>query len=111
MVGLCLIWGPKLDIANFMIKITELEGEAIKLISLINHAQTSGAIHYDDVNFLPYPPNNNLPKIEFFNLFLGFKAKPALQIDYDLVNPILWHIEHILNNSDKKLAEYFIWWI
>ncbi len=66
--------GPKLDIANFTIKITELGGETIKLTSLINHAQTSGAIHYDDINFLPYSPNNNPPKTEFFNLFLGFKA-------------------------------------
>ncbi len=79
----------KLDIANFMIKITELGGEVIKLTSLINHTQTSSAIHYDDVNFLPYSPNNNLLKTEFFNLFLRFKAKPALQINYDLVNPIL----------------------
>ena len=27
------------------------------------------------------------------------------------MNPILWHIEHILSNSDKKLAEHFIQWI
>ena len=78
---------------------------------MINHVQTSGTIHYDDINFLPYPSNNNSPKTEFFNLFLGFKAKPAPQINYNLVNLILWHIEHILSNSDKKFAEYFIWWI
>ena len=87
--GLMFDMRPKLDIANITIKITELGGEAIKLTSLINHAQTSDAIYYDDVNFLPYPPNNNSPKTEFFNLFLGFKVKPAPQINYDLVNPIL----------------------
>ncbi|PKK69628.1 hypothetical protein RhiirC2_712517 [Rhizophagus irregularis] len=29
-------------------------------------------------------------------LYFGFKAKPASQINYNLVNPILWHIENVL---------------
>jgi hypothetical protein len=56
-------------------------------------------------------PNSNPPKTEFFNLFLGFKAKPAPQINYDLANPIVWHIENIWCNGDKNLSEYVLKWL
>ncbi|CAI2195862.1 11107_t:CDS:1, partial [Funneliformis geosporum] len=37
-------------------------------------------------------------------------AKPASQINYNLVNPIIWHIEIIWCNGDKNLSEYVLKW-
>ncbi|CAG8634510.1 10372_t:CDS:2 [Cetraspora pellucida] len=86
---------PTLDFGKITINIVELRGEPIKLISLIDRIYDTKVIIYDDIDFLPYPPNIEQPKNEFFNLFLGFKAKPALRINYNLVNLIIWHIENI----------------
>ncbi|GES94710.1 highly derived D5-like helicase-primase [Rhizophagus clarus] len=108
--GLYFDMGFKLDIGKLTINIVELGGEAIKLQSLIENAFNTGLIAYADIDFLPYPPNTIPPKTEFFNLFLGFKAKPASHINYDLVNPIIWHIEYIWCNGDKNLSEYVLKW-
>ncbi|GBC40919.2 uncharacterized protein OCT59_029341 [Rhizophagus irregularis] len=100
----------KLDIGKLTINIVKLGGEAIKLQSLIENAFNTGLIAYADIDFLPYPPNTIPPKTKFFNLFLGFKAKPASHINYDLINPIIWHIEYIWCNGDKNLSEYVLKW-
>ena len=102
--------GYKIDIGKLTINIIELGGETIKLQSLIENAFNSGLIAYADINFLPYPPNAILLKTGFFNLFLGFKAKLTSHINYDLVNPIVWHIENIWCNEDKNLSEYVLKW-
>ncbi|CAJ0645597.1 11494_t:CDS:1 [Entrophospora sp. SA101] len=102
---------PTLDFGKITINIVELGGEPIKLISLIDCIYDSKVIIYDDINFLPYPPNIEQPKNEFFNLFLGFKAKPAPQINYDLVNPIIWHIENIWCDGNKVLSSYALKWL
>uniref|UniRef100_U9V847 NrS-1 polymerase-like helicase domain-containing protein n=1 Tax=Rhizophagus irregularis (strain DAOM 181602 / DAOM 197198 / MUCL 43194) TaxID=747089 RepID=U9V847_RHIID len=66
--GLYFGMNHKLDIGKRTINIrSELGGEPIKLISLIKKTE-------DDC----------------------FKAKPASQINCNLVNPILWHIENVL---------------
>ncbi|CAG8603943.1 3454_t:CDS:2 [Cetraspora pellucida] len=102
---------PTLDFSKITINIVELEGEPIKLISLIDRIYDSKAIMYDNIDFLPYSPNIEQPKNKFFNLFLGFKAKPALQINYDLVNPIIWHIENIWCARNKVLSIYVLKWL
>ncbi|PKY61551.1 hypothetical protein RhiirA4_486677, partial [Rhizophagus irregularis] len=106
--GLYFDMGFKLDIGKLTINIIELGGEAIKLQSLIENAFNTGLIAYADIDFLPYPPNTISPKTEFFNFFLRFKAKPASHINYNLVNPIIWHIEYIWCNGDKNLSEYVL---
>ncbi|CAJ0645343.1 16307_t:CDS:2, partial [Entrophospora sp. SA101] len=97
--------GSKLDLADYKINIIEHGGEEVKLITLINQAVTENLIHYGKVYFLPFPPNVILPKTNFFNLFLGFKAQPATEINFDLINPIIWHIENIWCNGDKILSD------
>ena len=100
----------KIDIGKLTINIIEFSGKTIKLQSLIENAFNNGLITYADINFLPYSPNAILLKTGFFNLFLGFKAKLTSHINYDLVNPIVWHIENIWCNGDKNLSEYVLKW-
>jgi hypothetical protein len=49
---------PKLDLAKYEVNLVELEGEAVKLINLIDQAVTKGLILYHNINFLPYPLNS-----------------------------------------------------
>jgi hypothetical protein len=102
---------PKLDLADYKINIIEYSGESVKLLPLINQAVTKRLIRYRKIVFQPYPPNITPPSnSKFFNLFLGFKAKPASHINYDLVNPIIWHIENIWCSGDKNFFEYVLKW-
>ena len=103
--------GPKLGFGGLNINLVELGGKSIGLKSLIDRTYDNGGITYDDIDFMPYLPNVTPSKTNFFNLFLGFKAKPAPQINYDLINPITWHIENIWCNGDKALFEYVLNWI
>jgi hypothetical protein len=75
--GLYFDMESKLDLGKLTINIIELSGEAIKLQSLIENAFNTHLIAYADIDFLPYPPNVIPLKTEFFNLFLGFKAKTS----------------------------------
>ncbi|PKK42329.1 hypothetical protein RhiirC2_804523, partial [Rhizophagus irregularis] len=59
------------------------------LKSLIDQAVIKGLIVYEDYNFLPYPINIPQPTTDFFNLFLGFLAKPVPEINKDIMDPIL----------------------
>ncbi|RHZ87250.1 hypothetical protein Glove_38g61 [Diversispora epigaea] len=88
------------------INLVELGGESIGLKSLIDRTYDNGGITYDNIDFMPYSPNVTPSKTNFFNLFLRFKAKLTPQINYDLINPITWHIENIWCNGDKTLSEY-----
>ncbi|CAG8545002.1 4860_t:CDS:2 [Cetraspora pellucida] len=92
--GLIFEFVPKLELANYEINIVEFGGESIKLRSLIDRAVTKGLIRYRKINFLPYLPNTILLKTNFFNLFLGFTAKPALEIKKEIMDPILWHVKN-----------------
>nr|CAG8444820.1 12207_t:CDS:2 [Entrophospora candida]CAG8446747.1 4449_t:CDS:2 [Entrophospora candida] len=103
--GLFFDMGSKLNLADYKINIIEHGGEEVKLITLMNQTVTENLIHYDEVDFLPFPPNVILPKTNFFNLFLGFKAQPATEINFDLINPIIWHVENIWCNGDKILSD------
>src|SRR4051794_4572461 len=87
--GLYFDMGPELKIAKFEIKIIEYEGEVVKLKSLIDQAVIKGLIVYKDYNFLPYPINVPQPDSDFFNLFLGFLAKLASEINNEIMNTIL----------------------
>src|SRR6266542_2732550 len=106
--GLYFDMGPKLKIAKFEIKIIEYGGEAVKLKSLIDRAVIKGLIVYKDYNFLPYPINVSQPDSDFFNLFLGFLAKPALEINKEIMDLILWHVLNIICDGNEELNEY-IW--
>ena len=93
--GLYFDMASKLDLAKYEINIIKLGVDSIELKSLINHAITKGLILYRNVDFLPYPPNIPLPNTKFFNLFLGFKAQPAKEINAAIMNPILLHTKNI----------------
>src|SRR3954447_17685912 len=87
--GLYFDMGPELKIAKFEIKIIEYGGEAVKLKSLIDQAVIKGLIVYEDYNFLSYPINVSQPTTDFFNLFLGFFAKLAPEINKEIMDSIL----------------------
>ncbi|CAB4418754.1 unnamed protein product [Rhizophagus irregularis] len=104
-------FASKLSIEVFKINIFELGGKSVKLRSLIRQATSTGLINYDEINFLPYPPNNPKPDTDFFNLFLGFKAKPATEINKEIMEPILWHVKNVICDGDERLNEYiWNWW-
>ena len=100
--------GPELKIAKFEIKIIEYGGEAVKLKSLIDQAVIKGLIVYADYDFLPYSISISQPNTNFFNLFLGFLAKPAPEINKEIMDLILWHIKNVICSENEKLDEY-IW--
>ncbi|CAJ0627398.1 2348_t:CDS:2, partial [Entrophospora sp. SA101] len=98
-------------LAKYEINIIELGGELVKLSSLIQRAFTNNLIRYRIINFHPYPPNVNPPKTNFFNLFLGFLAKPAKEINTKIMNPILWHVKYVICNGNEELNKYiWNWW-
>jgi hypothetical protein len=107
--GLYFDMGSELKLAKFEIKIIKYGGETVKLKSLINQAVIKGLIVYEDYNFLPYPISTSQPVTDFFNLFLGFFAKPAPELNKEIMDPILWHLWHVLNvicDGNKELNEY-----
>jgi hypothetical protein len=109
--GLFFDMGSKLKLADYKINIIEYGGESIKLKSLIDQADTKGLILYEDWNFLPYPLNAPQPVTDFFNIFLGFLAKPAPEINKEIMDLILWHTLNIISDENVKLHEYlWDWW-
>jgi len=79
----------ELKIIKFEIKIIEYGGETIKLKSLIDQAVIKGLIIYEDYDFLLYSISVPQSDLDFFNLFLGFLAKPATEVNKEIMNPIL----------------------
>jgi hypothetical protein len=109
--GLYFDMAPKLDLAKYEVNLIELGGEGVKLINLIDRAVTKGLILYHNINFLPYPLNSPVPNTKFFNLFIGFLAKPAVEINPEIMDPILWHMKNIISNENVELHEYlWNWW-
>jgi len=109
--GLYFDMAPKLDFAKYEVNLIELGGEGVKLINLIDQAITKGLILYHNINFLPYPLNTPVPNTKFFNLFIGFLAKPVVEINPEIMDPILWHTKNIISNENEKLHEYlWNWW-
>ena len=101
----------KLKLVDYKINIIEYGGKSIKLKSLIDQADTKGLILYEDWNFLLYPLNAPQPVTDFFNLFLGFLAKPAPEINKEIMDPILWHTKNIISDENEKLHKYlWKWW-
>ncbi|CAG8625427.1 10153_t:CDS:2, partial [Scutellospora calospora] len=101
---------PKIDLAKYEINIIELGGDSIELKSLIHHAVTKGLILYRNVDFLPYPPDIPFSNTKFFNLFLGFKARLAIEINPAIIDPILWHAKNIIFDRNEELSKYFWYW-
>ena len=102
---------PKLDLAKYEVNLLELGREGVKLINLIDRVVTKGLILYHNINFLPYPLNSPVPNTKFFNLFIGFLAKPAVEINPEIMDPILWHTKNIISNENVELHEYlWNWW-
>ena len=83
---------------------------SIKLRDLLQQASIK-KIRYTDVTFIPYPPNASQISAKFFNLFLGFKAQPAPEINKQLIYPILRHIKKVWCNDSKELASYIFNWL
>ena len=109
--GLYFDMEAELKLADFKIKIIEYRGESVKSKSLIDQAVTRGLIIYKDWNFLPYSINTLQPDTDFFNLFLGFLAKPAPEINKEIIDPILWHVLNIICDGNEELNEYiWNWW-
>src|SRR6185437_12173724 len=86
--GLYFDMASKLDLANYEISITEHGGEPVQLKTLINRAVSKGLILYSNIDFLPYSPNTSPLNTKFFNLFLGFKVRPSVEINFALIDPI-----------------------
>jgi hypothetical protein len=102
---------PKLNLAKYEVNLVELGGKVVKLINLIDQAVTKGLILYHNINFLLYSLNTPAFNTKFFNLFLGFLAKPMMEINKEIMDPILWHILNIICDKNKKLNEYiWNWW-
>jgi hypothetical protein len=109
--GLYFDMESELKIAKFEIKIIEYGGEAVKLKSLIDQAVIKSLIVCADYDFLPYPISVPRPNTKFFNLFLGFLAKPAMDINKEIMDPILWHVRNIICDGNEVLNEYiWNWW-
>ncbi len=79
----------KLDLDDYKINILEYGDESIKLKSLISQAVIKGLILYRNINFFPYPLNIPAHDTKFFNLFIGFLAKLALEINKEIMDLIL----------------------
>ena len=109
--GLYFDMAPKLDLAKYEVNLIELGGEPVKLINLIDRAVTKGLILYRNINFLPYSLNTPAHDTKFFNLFIGFLAKPVPEINKEIMDPILWHVKNVICSGDEKLDEYiWNWW-
>ena len=87
--GLYFDMASKLDLAKYEVNLIELGEEAVKLINLIDQAVIKGLILYCNINFLSYPLNTPAHDTKFFNLFIGFLAKPVLGINKEIMDPIL----------------------
>jgi hypothetical protein len=102
----------KLKIAKFEVKIVKYGGKTVKLKSLIDQAIIRGLIIFDNYYFLPYPINIFRPDSVYFNLFLGFLAKLVMEINKEIMEPILWHVQNVICNGDERLNEYiWNWWV
>ncbi len=101
----------KLDFTDFKINIIKYGRKSIKLKSLIDQAITKGLIIYEDYNFLSYSINAFQLNTDFFNLFLEFLAKPAIEINKKIIDAILWHTKNIISAENVKLHKYlWKWW-
>ncbi len=96
----------KLKIAKFEIKIIKYRSELVKLKSLINQTVIKDLIVYVNYNFFPYSIDIFQSDTKFFNIFLGFLAKPMMKISREIMDPIFWHILNVICNGNEKLNEY-----
>ena len=96
---------PKLDLAKYEVNLIELGGEPVKLINLIDWAVTKGLILYRNINFLPYSLNIPAYDTKFFNLFIGFLAKSAPEINKEIMDLILWHVKNVICSGDERFDE------
>ena len=96
----------ELKIVKFKIKIIEYGGKMVKLKSLIDQAVIKGLIVYEDYDFLPYSISVPQPDSDFFNLFLGFLAKPVTEVNKEIMNPILCHILNVICDKNEELNKY-----
>ena len=96
----------ELKLADFKIEIIEYRDEFMKLKSLIDQVVTRSLIIYKDWNFLLYLINTFQLDTDFFNLFLGFLAKPAPEINKEIMDLIFWHMLNIISDENVKLHEY-----
>jgi hypothetical protein len=44
--------------------------------------------------------------LNFFNLFIGFLAKPTLEANKEIMDSILWHVLNIICDENEELNEY-----
>ncbi|PKK57775.1 hypothetical protein RhiirC2_824985, partial [Rhizophagus irregularis] len=44
-------------------------------------------------------------------LYFGFLAKPVMEINKEIMDPILWHVQNIICDANEELNEYiWNWW-
>ena len=72
---------------------------------------------YDRVVFEPYVSYEEFVQRmngeNVFNMFCGFRAQlqPELEIDYNQISPLLWHMEHILCSGNEEAYECMLNWL
>jgi hypothetical protein len=81
-----------------------------KLKAILQQASIK-KVRYTDINFRPYLLGTLRLSYKFFNFFLGFKAKPAKQINQNLVIPIIYYIHEVWYAGDKRLTIYILNWL
>lgn len=88
---------------NNVTKTIEFKDLVNKCWSLVNK--------YDDVTFLPFPPNGQDPTPpHILNLWVGFKAKllPRDKVDVNKCAIHLRHVEEVICNDDKDEFQHVI---
>ena len=67
--------------------------------------------------YVVYEPNDDVVKVDQLNTFIDIRAElendmaMLEEADTELIQPILWHIEHILCNGNKEFFYYLIRWM
>ncbi|CAG8499115.1 16872_t:CDS:2 [Cetraspora pellucida] len=103
---------------DFMICPPNDESEVIKS-SLLDIAEPEVKRSNEDTNsglYFDMVPKLDLAKYEvnlvelalntkFFNLFLGFLAKPVMGINKEIIDLIFWHVLNIICNKNEELNE------
>jgi len=67
-------------------------------------------ITFNRIIFNPASPGDDMEKMDL-NIFRGFAAKEVEDVNMDLIEPFLWHIEHILCSSKKSYTHHVTGWM
>lgn len=68
-------------------------------------------IAFDRVDFQPYAPGESRDYNGIFNLFTEWKAKPLNEVDTEMIQPIISHMQEVLTDKNAEMFEYFANWL